>query len=54
VKITSRAEVKIAWNPTFTPTYAVMAWCLIKGRNNFALSQITLISSLLLLINVSD
>ena len=27
------AEVKNAWDPTYTPPYAIIAWCVIKHRD---------------------
>jgi hypothetical protein len=34
----SNAEVKNAWSYTFTPPYIIMAWCLVKHRDNFAIT----------------
>jgi hypothetical protein len=31
----SSAEVKNAWSYTSTPQYVLMAWCLVKHRDNF-------------------
>jgi len=31
-------ELKNAWSYTGTPTYALLAWCLIKHRDNFTLA----------------
>jgi hypothetical protein len=38
----SSAEVKNAWSYTSTPLYVFMAWCLVKHRDNFIFTFITL------------
>jgi len=37
----SSAEVKNLWRYTSTPQYVVMAWCLVKRMENFALFAYT-------------
>jgi hypothetical protein len=36
----SRAEVKNEWSYTSTPQYVFMAWCLVKHRDNLALTSL--------------
>jgi hypothetical protein len=41
----SSVEVKNAWSYTSTPQYVFMAWCLVKHRDNFTFTLISVSSS---------
>jgi len=42
--LSSNAEIKNAWSYASTSQYVFMAWCLVKDRDSFTLSYLTILA----------